>query len=174
MILSKQRISRLGIVSPMSGPGRQRGMSYGLGPASYDFRAAFTEDFHTYTKVNCRFTSVQLGRGGRVPGVIINPAGFILLPTRETFRIPEDVMGIVHPKSTWVRQGLLTPPVVFDPGFNGVGTIMLQNLSPIEITVASGDPIGQMVFHILTDRTATLYAGKYQHATTSEGAKHVD
>jgi dCTP deaminase len=141
MILPAQEIRRRSTsLTPMIAPfverGIVRGMSYGLGPASYDIRIA--------------------------ENMIIEPGEFALASTIERFDIPDDVVIIVHDKSSWARHGLAVQNTLFDPGWRGYATLELSNHSGEALTIVAGDPIAQVVCHLLTEATCQPYAGKYQ------------
>lgn len=117
-----------------------RGLTYGEGPASYDVRVEF-EDMVLYKE--------------------LQPGDFILAATIEHFTMPDDVMGVAHDKSTWVRQGLTVQNTVIDPGWRGHLTLEIANHSQSPITLHRGHPIAQIVFHGL-DQPVEGYQGKYQ------------
>jgi dCTP deaminase len=151
MILPAQEIRRRCMSSaPMISPFVERdvvrGMSCGLGPASYDIRIA--------------------------ESVTIAPGEFVLASTMERFCIPHDVLMVVHDKSTWARRGLSVFNTIFDPGWGEPGryayaTLELVNHGPASLVIAAGDPIAQVVCHLLTEPTTQPYGfngtGKYQN-----------
>ena len=80
----------------------------------------------------------------------------------ERFDLPTDIMMIVHDKSSWARRGLATQNTVFDPGWRGYATLELTNHGKASLIILAGDPIAQVVCHLLTEPTTQPYAGKYQ------------
>jgi dCTP deaminase len=80
MILSGSSIRARGIFTPFAERTKFLGMTYGVGPAGYD---------------------VRVDQDIKLP-----PGGFALASTLEHFDMPNDLMGIVHDKSTWARLGL--------------------------------------------------------------------
>lgn len=112
-------------------------MSYGLSAAGYDVRVDRTN--------------------------ILYPGEFLLAATLERFKMPGNLLGIVHDKSTWARLGLAVQNTVIEPGWEGYLTIELTNHSPAPLTVSQGDPIAQIVFHYLDEPTDNPYSGKYQN-----------
>ena len=54
---------------------------------------------------------------------LIEPGQFLLAATVERFQMPNDLMGIVHDKSTWARRGLVVQNTVIEPGWHGYLTI---------------------------------------------------
>ena len=137
-VLSCQSIrKRVGIIIPFSERTLDMGLTYGLGPAGYDFRIA--------------------------ENVTIPPQGFIKASSIEKFTIPHDLQGVVRDKSTWARRGLSLFNTVFDPGFTGWATIEIANHSGYEIEIKSGMAIGQMIFEMLDEATELPYNGKFQN-----------
>lgn len=141
MILSYQTIKKLAAEQGMINPYYERtifnGMSYGAGPASYDFRIA--------------------------QDLIINPGGFKLASTMEKVKIPNNVCASVADKSSWARKGIAVQNTYFDPGFEGYPTIELSNHSWNIIHIPIGSPICQFIFMKLDKVTEKPYRGKYQN-----------
>lgn len=141
MILPYQSIKRLCVEMKLIEPWSERtihnGMSYGLGPASYDFRIA--------------------------QHITLEPHGFILCSTIEKVNMPDFLAARVCDKSTWARLGLAVQNTHFDPGFCGFPTIELTNHSSAYIEIEKGDPICQFVFEMLESPTEKPYRGKYQN-----------
>ena len=136
MILSAQAIRARGIFIPFSERERFLGMTYGVGPAGYDVRIAET--------------------------FVLEPGGFSLASTLERFDMPTDVLGIVHDKSTWARKGLALQNTVVEPGWNGFLTLELTNHGKEPLEFYEGQPIAQIILHLLDQPTGQPYAGKYQ------------
>ena len=136
MILSGETIKRLGILYPCNERTiHTSGLTYGLSHCGYDIRVAQDVSFFEY-----RFT---------------------LASSVEQFTIPDDVMGVVHDKSTWARQGLSVFNTVIEPGWKGYLTLELVNHYNI-VTIKAGTPIAQVVFHQV-DEKVPGYKGKYQN-----------
>ena len=113
------------------------GVSYGLGPASYDVRIAH---------------DLFLMRGEAA-----------LANTIENFIMPDDVVGYVVDKSTYARRFVSAFNTLLDPGWQGNLTLELVNLGNCPVNIKAGDPIVQIVFHWLDERTDRPYSGKYQN-----------
>lgn len=143
MILSADTLRALQPLQPFEERGVVRGMSYGLSVAGYDIRMTESER----------------------PRVFDHHRSVHVVSSLEYFTLPADVVGIVHPKSTWARRGILTPAVVLEPGWRGHLTVLLHCVMPLlgstSIVIRPGDPIAQVVFHRL-DREGPGYSGKYQ------------
>jgi len=145
MILPAQEIRRrCASPAPMIWPFVERdvvrGMSFGLSAASYDVRIA--------------------------ESVTIGPGEFVLASTMERFCIPNDVLIVAHDKSSWARRGLAVQNTIFDPGWRGYATLELTNHGRSSLSILAGDPIAQVVCHLLTEPTRQPYGingtGKYQ------------
>lgn len=112
------------------------GMSFGLSCHGYDIRIA---------------ESVRLTKGG-----------FTLASTIEEFRMPLDLSGVVHDKSTWARMGLAVQNTVLEAGWNGHLTLELSFHGSDPLYIPAGSPIAQIQFHLLDEPTEQPYSGKYQ------------
>lgn len=123
------------IITPFERRTVFHGMSFGMSQAGYDVRIA--------------------------QSVILWPGVFRLASTIEEFSMPDNMVGIVHDKSTWARRGVAVQNTVIEPGWRGFLTLelTLHRLRPLRI--AAGSPIAQIVFH-QTNGCCIPYSGKYQ------------
>jgi dCTP deaminase len=138
MIASAQTLARYQPVTPFVQRQKAFGMTFGLGPAGYDIRIA--ED-------------IQL-----------LPGDFKLASSIEYFMMPNNLLGIVHDKSTWARLGLCVQNTVIEPGWKGFLTLELTNHNKdCALTIKAGMPISQIIFHMLDKDTDIPYKGKYQN-----------
>lgn len=87
---------------------------------------------------------------------------YFLASSMDWFRMPNDVMGVVHDKSSWARRGLSVFNTVIEPGWRGFLTLELKNMSDRMIYIPRGAPIAQVVFHRLDQECEKPYNGKYQ------------
>lgn len=115
---------------------RAHGVSYGLSEAGYDIRVK--QDIHLDT--NDRF---------------------VLASAIEEFQMPPHLVGVVHDKSTWARQGLSVFNTVIEPGWRGFLTLELVYHGNWSIHIPAGAGIAQVLFHELHELAA--YDGKYQN-----------
>lgn len=153
MILSAQTIRKLGIFTPFTERGTQNGMSYGLSVAGYDVRIdvdALRPGWDSCTMDGC------------IHQAALKPGEFLLVSTLEHFAMPDDVMGIVHDKSTWARKGLAVQNTVIEPGWCGHLTLELTNHGPSPILFEHGDPVAQIILHRVDQPVEKIYSGKYQ------------
>lgn len=142
MILSGRTIQELQIMNPFYGRTKHNGMTFGCGPAGYDVRVEFDD------------TGEQKHR-------LLYPGEFILASTIERFKMPQNVLGIVHDKSTWARLGMACQNTVIEPGWEGWLTLELTNHGTKDLDIKRGMPIAQVIFHFVDN--ATSYKGKYQN-----------
>lgn len=112
------------------------GVSHGLSEAGYDIRINQTVWLHPLRR-------------------------FRLASSFEHFQMPDNLVGIVHDKSTWARRGLSVFNTVLEPGWKGWLTIELvyHGWKPLRIPAGAG--IAQVIFHQTTSPAS--YNGKYQH-----------
>lgn len=136
------------VPSKMVGPG---GTSFGLGEAGFDIRI----------KQEIRFLQTYGGMAVEVDGLITERklGRFALASAMEEFNMPDDLMGIVHDKSTWARRGLQVFNTVIESGWKGFLTLELAYWGESELIIPAGSGIAQVVFHLLSEPAE--YTGKY-------------
>lgn len=121
---------------------RFNGISYGLSEAGYDIRV----------KQDLNFGHMTLwGKAAR----------FQLASAIEEFQMPDNLVAIVHDKSSLARQGVSVFNTVIEPGWKGFLTleIVYHGNSPIRIPAGTG--IAQVIFHQVKEPAS--YDGKYQN-----------
>ena len=74
--------------------------------------------------------------------------------------MPTWLMGIVHDKSTWARQGLSVFNTVIEPAWKGHLTLELVYHGNQPLHIPAGSGIAQVVFHRLEEQA--IYDGRYQ------------
>jgi dCTP deaminase len=94
---------------------REHGVSFGLSEAGYDIRVK--QDIVFYKPNNKEYLS----------GVIVDgkfsQGDFTIASAIEEFQMPHNLVGIVHDKSTWARQGLSVFNTVVENGWCGFLTL---------------------------------------------------
>ena len=116
---------------------RAHGVSYGLSEAGYDIRI----------KREVRFSRTRR---------------FSLASAIEQFNMPTYLVGVVHDKSTWARQGLSVFNTVIEPGWKGFLTLELVYHGDAELIVPAGAGIAQVLFSTISD-PSSYGEGKYQN-----------
>lgn len=86
---------------------------------------------------------------------------FSLASSIEEFQMPDNLLAIVHDKSTWARKGVSVFNTVIDSGFKGFLTIEIQFCGNGSITITKGTPIAHLIFHEVTE--PAVYVGRYQN-----------
>lgn len=113
----------------------ETGMTFGAGPAGYDIRIKQALDLY--------------------------PGQFALASSLEHFTVPGDLVGFVHDKSSLARLGLFLGMGVVESGWRGHLTIEIKNQGYRPIHLLAGQPISQIVFHLVANPTQG-YDGRYQ------------
>ena len=135
MIINGKRLLTYAPVIPMMHTKVQHlGVSHGLTEAGYDLRIKQT---------------VDLDSGNR----------FVLASTVERFDMPDNLLGVVHDKSTWARRGLSVLNTVIEPGWQGWLTLELVYHGSGGLRIEAGSGIAQVIFHELAERAQ--YRGRY-------------
>lgn len=133
--------------------------SHGLSEAGYDIRLKQDVLFSTQFNGNARVPVVYVtdGAGNRTS----TEGRFALASAVEEFNMPTDLVGVVHDKSTWARQGLSVFNTVIEPGWKGYLTLELVYHGQKDLFIPAGSGIAQVLFHTLA--LEREYKGKYQN-----------
>lgn len=151
-LLRKAPIANM-ITGKCPGPG---GVTYGLGEAGYDIRIKQQVEFRKLTgsmSVRCLtdWPSSVCYESGR----------FIIASAVELFHMPQDLVGVVHDKSSWARKGLSVFNTVIEPGWHGYLTLELVYHGNENLIIPAGAGIAQVMFHEVLHRKQ--YIGRYQN-----------
>jgi len=146
------------------------GVSYGLAEVGYDIRLKQTIEFRpsawekklgkSITEVVTRFfpvlgPMVTVDRDDSIPG------NFTIASAIEEFDMPDNLVGIVHDKSTWARRGLSVFNTVIEPGWKGFLTLELVYHGYDKLVLEAGTGIAQVIFHEIAEPHS--YDGTYQN-----------
>lgn len=93
--------------------------------------------------------------------VCVKANGFSLVAAEQHFEMPDDVLAVVHDKSSLARKGIAVQNTVIEPGWRGYLTMEITNHTDKDMWLYQGNAIAQVLFHRL-DEPADPYAGKYQ------------
>ena len=137
MVINGTALFKRAPVDPIvSGKVAGHGVTYGLGEAGYDVRIA--------------------------QDIVLHPLRrFTLASTVERFQMPDDVIGIVHDKSTWARRGLSVFNTVIESGWKGWLTLELVYHGWRVLRIPAGAGIAQVVFHQIAE--PRVYTGRYNN-----------
>jgi dCTP deaminase len=155
MIINGSDLLRLAPIKGMiNEKRREHGVSWGLSEAGYDIRVK--QDI-VFRKSFGKFETI-------VDGVFGSIGNFCLASAIEEFQMPHNLVGIVHDKSTWARQGLSVFNTVIENGFFGGLTLELVYHGRDGLHIPAGAGIAQVIFHETIERAS--YSGKYQGQST--------
>src|ERR1700761_3379958 len=115
MILGPKSIRYHKIVNPLVERGVIRGRSYGIDYSGVDVRIA--------------------------QSILLDPGEFVLASTMESFKLPNDIVGFIKNKSSWVRNGVdAAHDTVLEPGWEGYLTVEITHHGYKPIQILEGDP----------------------------------
>jgi dCTP deaminase len=114
---------------------KAHGVTHGLSQAGYDIRIAQDIVLHPFKR-------------------------FTLASAIEKFDMPDDLIGIVHDKSSWARRALSVQNTVIESGWRGFLTLELFYAGWGVLRIPAGAGIAQVVFHQLAN--PARYVGRYQ------------
>lgn len=150
MILNGASLYKAAPIKHMaSGKIKENGYSWGLSEAGYDIR--IKQDILFDGRSGCAVQKDGNWSDGR----------FCLASAIEEFQMPPNLVGVVHDKSTWARQGLSVFNTVIEPGWSGFLTLELVYHGNGLLRIPAGTGIAQVVFHLTIENAQ--YAGKYQN-----------
>lgn len=132
-------------------------------PNSYDVRLGTK-----YTRILPDGTSNEF----EAEETILEPGGFLLAHTIESFDFPNNIKGILQGKSSWARLAVFVEAAgLFDSGFKGTAVLELFNCGKHGVKLRKGEKIAQMSFH-RSLRAALPYGPlRGSHYQEQEGAQ---
>ncbi len=160
-ILADHQIKNFEIIDPFHERTVFRGMSFGVSSAGYDVRVDLTNAWDMTTQGH-DLRTVHTTDGD---GILLGDRQSALVGVVEHFNMPLNVVGFVHPKSTWARRGIIPAHCVLEPGWKGYLTMLLTNHSGEDVTIVDREPIAQIIFHAMDQMPLNSYTGKYQGAS---------
>lgn len=131
-------------------------VSYGMSEAGYDIRIKQRIAFSQTDNIRIILISDMEEKTSE-----LRDGRFALASAIEEFQMPDDLVGIVHDKSTWARRGLSVFNTVIEPGWKGFLTLELVYHGQDELIIPAGSGIAQVVFH--ETAVSSAYNGKYQN-----------
>lgn len=147
------------VISPFSETTSEPGIvSYGLTSFGYDIRLSdkfivFSNMFGAVVDPLTLRDEIEKRRNNgdavdfRGNKCVIPPNSFVLAESMEFVRIPEDCLGVVLGKSTYARCAMNLNTTPLEPGWEGIITLEIANMSPLPAVVHANMGIGQIVFH---------------------------
>jgi len=96
---------------------------------------------------------------------VLQPGEQCLVATMERVELGQDLVGILHVRSSLAREGIFASLALVDPGFKGQLTISLFNGSRKAVQLRAGERFVQLTLVKLGRQAATKYEGRYQDST---------
>lgn len=153
MVINGKSLLCLTPIKDMSTKKNQdNGVSWGLTECGYDIRIKQKVEFLCDNAGN---------RKVFVDGKFYDAGRFALASAIEEFQMPFTLMGVVHDKSTWARQGLSVFNTIIEPGWEGFLTLELDYKRYGSLCIPAGSGIAQVIFHQIKE--SAEYTGKYQN-----------
>ena len=84
----------------------------------------------------------------------------------EVVTVPHDAFALIFSRSTFNRQGILITSTVFEPGWRGIPTVSIYNLSGAQCYITKDTRIIQIIF--FKSNAASTYSGQYQNQFLGE------
>ena len=155
MIMNRSKLLTAAPIKNMEkGKKIAHGRSYGLSHAGYDIRIKQTVVF-----LNLLLFRLVFIKGDN--GWSMKFGNFALASAIEEFQMTNNLVGIVHDKSSNAREAISVFNTVIEPGWKGFLTLELVFHGIKPIVLKSGTPIAQVIFHKIAEHSE--YKGKYQN-----------
>jgi len=106
---------------------------------------------------------------------IIKPGEYYLSKTMEKVNIPENLVGIVKPRSTLYRSGILLRSGQVSPGYRGDLYFGIYNAGEVEFEIEKGARYAHIMFFEVKGSLVRGYEGQWQggRATTEGKEKQI-
>jgi deoxycytidine triphosphate deaminase len=118
----------------------------------------------------CQIESVAKFDENKKSSIMLKPNDFYLVKTIETVNVPQDLVGILKPRSTMQRMGLYLRTTQIAPGYSGELTFALKNVGPATVTIELGARIVHVMFARVDGQTS-LYRGQWQGGRVTTNTK---
>lgn len=94
--------------------------------------------------------------------IVVFPGAHFLIQTLEKVTLPEDIAGVVYPRSGVNRRGVSVDITgIVDPGYSGHLMIPVSNHMTVPVEFFPGERIAQIMFHRM-ENTTEIRESKYQ------------
>lgn len=155
MIINGKRLIAAKPLTPLlDHKAKENGVSHGLAEVGYDIRI----------KQDVNFERREYPSGSHWRCVVdhfIEGEKFCIASTIERFQMPDNLVGVVHDKSTWARKGLSVFNTIIEPSWYGYLTLELVYHGDKDLHIPAGSGIAQVIFHEIAE--PAFYHGKYQN-----------
>lgn len=89
--------------------------------------------------------------------------GIYHITYNETVALPKNLMALGRPRSSLARSGVAIHTAVWDAGYHGRSTSLMNVINPAGFRVAKNARVLQLVFFTLASASEQGYSGIYQH-----------
>lgn len=106
--------------------------------------------------------------------IILQPGDFYLVKTMETVNMPRNLVGILKPRTSLQRMGILLRTAQVAPGYAGPLTFAMVNVGPCQVRLEMGARIVHIMF-ARVEGASSLYRGQWQggRVTTEQKEKQI-
>jgi dCTP deaminase len=96
--------------------------------------------------------------------LVLKPGRQTLVATVERVELSEQLLGILHIRSSLAREGIVASLALVDPGFRGQLTVSLYNAGDTLVSLRKGERFIQLSLLRLGMPATQVYVGKYQNS----------
>ena len=96
--------------------------------------------------------------------LVLEPGKQTLVATIERVELSEELLGILHIRSSLSREGIVASLALVDPGFRGQFTVSLHNAGDRPVSLRKGERFIQLSLLRLGMPATHAYVGKYQNS----------
>jgi len=96
---------------------------------------------------------------------VLEPLEHRLVATMENVGLGNDLVGVMHIRSSLAREGVLASLALVDPGFRGQLTISLFNSGRKTVRLRAGERFVQLTLLKLGRQATKKYEGRYQDSS---------
>lgn len=79
--------------------------------------------------------------------ILINPFETIVIGLGIGIQIPEGFAGMIVPRSSTAKKGLICQTSIIDPGYNGEIHLIITNCSNDNFSFKKGDRLGSLIIY---------------------------
>ncbi|MBS7650622.1 MAG: dCTP deaminase [Candidatus Bathyarchaeia archaeon] len=97
--------------------------------------------------------------------VVLEPGQHGLTSTLEWISLPPDLLGILHVRSSFAREGLFASLALVDPGFRGQLTVSIFNAGKGLLRIGCRERFIQLTLVQLSGEAERPYEGRYQDSS---------
>jgi len=136
-----------------------------------------TEITHIDTKKGIDGKHMELVEKKEDEAFVIHPRELVLAMTKESIRMPDDLVATLDGRSSLGRLGVVVHSTAnsFDPGFEGFPTLEISNISKVPVKLWPGSRVCRLTFTKLSSPCDVSYdkreCSKYKKQSGPEASK---